>query len=278
MPDPSPRRADSRRSTAQARPARRAPASPPDPASADEQQNRREQWHRLRCCLLRPSRRQCWVAIVLLVFGALIGTQVRSPGTSPGYQDARREDLVQLLDAANAETRRLESELNQLRGTRDRLQSGADSAKVAEAESKKRLDQLAILAGTVPATGPGIRVVVYDSQQKVGANIILDVVEEFRDAGAEVIEINDSVRVVASTWFADTPAGLVADGTVIARPLVLDVIGDPQALEGAVRFRGGLMSQVQASAISGSVTITRPAVVTISALHQVREHRYARPA
>ena len=278
MPETTPRRAHPRRSTAQARPARRAEGHPVDPATAAERQARREQLSRIGWALLRPSRSQLLAALVLLLVGGLVGMQVHSQGSEPGYRDARREDLVQLLDAANAETRRLETELNQLRGTRDRLRSGADSAKVAEAESRTRLEHLAILAGTVPASGPGIRVVVYDPQQKVTANMLLDAVEEFRDAGAEVIEINDTVRVVASSWFADTPDGLVADGTAVTRPLVLDVIGDPQALEGAARFRGGLVSQVQASQVGGSVQITRPAQVTITALHQVREPRYARPA
>lgn len=243
-----------------------------------EEIERRERAARLSRSILRPSRGQLLVAAVLLLFGVTVGAQVRSRTADTTYEDARREDLVQLLDAANQETRKLESELTELRTTRDRLQSGADSAKVAEAESQKRLDSLGILAGTVGASGPGVRITVLDPQSKLTASMLLDAVEELRDAGAEVIEINDSIRVVGSTWFADGKQGLVVDGKAVGRPIVIDAIGDPQALEGAARFRGGLMSQVQASAVAGSVTISRPTTVTVTALHEVKANQNARPA
>jgi len=151
--------------------------------------------------LTRPSASQILLAAVLLVFGVGVGTQLTTKAADDPYATARRADLIQLLDTANAETSRLETEIEALKATRDKLQSGVDSAKVAQTEAQNRLDNLAILNGTVPATGPGIRVVIYDPSQKVTASTLLDAIEEFRDAGAEVIEINDSIRVVASTWF-----------------------------------------------------------------------------
>ncbi|HSN11408.1 MAG TPA: DUF881 domain-containing protein, partial [Propionibacteriaceae bacterium] len=140
--------------------------------------------------LLRPSASQIVLAAVLLVFGVGVGTQLTTKAVDDPYATARRADLIQLLDTATTETSRLEAEIAQLKTTRDKLQSGVDGAKVAQAEAQNRLDSLAILNGTVGATGPGIRVVVYDPAQKVSASTLLDAVEEFRDAGAEVIEIN----------------------------------------------------------------------------------------
>ena len=58
---------------------------------------------------------------------------------------------------------------------------------------------LRILTGTVAATGPGVTLTIDDPDGSVTAATLLDGVEELRDAGAEAIEINDSVRVVAST-------------------------------------------------------------------------------
>ncbi len=45
----------------------------------------------------------------------------------------------------------------------------------------------------MPAEGPGIRVTVKDpaSGAAVGTNQLINGLEELRDAGAEVIEIND---------------------------------------------------------------------------------------
>ena len=226
--------------------------------------------------LMRPSASQILLAAVLLVFGIGVGTQITTKAADDPYATARRADLIQLLDTANTETSRLESEIEQLKSTRDKLQSGVDSAKVAQQEAQNRLDNLAILNGTVGATGPGVRVVIYDPAQKVTASTLLDAIEEFRDAGAEVIEINDSIRVVASTWFSSAGGSLVADNVAISLPIVIDVIGDGHALEEAARFRGGLVSQVQQ--LGGSVTITQQTNVTITAVRQLPQNHYARPA
>jgi uncharacterized protein YlxW (UPF0749 family) len=226
--------------------------------------------------LMRPSASQIVLAAILLVFGVGVGTQLTTKAADDPYATARRADLIQLLDTANTETSRLETEIAQLKTTRDKLQSGVDSAKVAQTEAQNRLDNLAILNGTVGATGPGIRVVIYDPGQKVTASTLLDAIEEFRDAGAEVIEINDSIRVVASTWFSSAGGSLVADNAAITLPLVIDVIGEGHALEEAARFRGGLVSQVQQ--LGGTVTITQESTVTITAVRQLPTNQYARPA
>lgn len=226
--------------------------------------------------LVRPTASHVLLAAVLLVFGVGVGTQLTTKAADDQYATARRADLIQLLDTATAETRRLESELTQLKATRDKLQSGVDSAKVAQTEAQNRLDNLGILNGTIAATGPGIRLVIYDPESKVTGSTLLDAVEEFRDAGAEVIEINDSVRVVASTWFSSKNGEIVVDGASIMRPVVIDVIGDGHALEEAARFRGGLVSQV--TQLGGSATITQQTSVSVTATRQLPTTRYARPA
>ena len=226
--------------------------------------------------LMRPSASHILLAAVLLVFGIGVGTQITTTTADDPYATARRADLVQLLDTANTETSRLENEIAQLKSTRDKLQSGVDSAKVAQAEAQNRLDNLAILNGTVAATGPGVRVVIYDPAQKVTASTLLDAIEEFRDAGAEVIEVNDSIRVVASTWFGSVNGSLVAVNLAISLPIVIDVIGDGHALEEAARFRGGLVSQVQQ--LGGTVTVTQQTNVSITTVRQLPQNQYARPA
>ena len=65
-----------------------------------------------------------------------------------------------------------------------------------------------MLAGTVPATGPGIRITVEDPEGDLSLNHLLDGIEELRNAGVEAIEINDRVRVIAQTSFEDDPEGM----------------------------------------------------------------------
>ncbi|WP_420175097.1 DUF881 domain-containing protein [Luteococcus sp. OSA5] len=235
-------------------------------------------WDRVLSDFFRPSWGQAMVAVVLCLVGILLVTQVRSKDMDNAYASMRRTDLVQLLDQLNAEESRLTQERNRLERTREQLATGADARRVAEQENQKRLDQLGILAGTLPATGPGVRITIADPQGKVTPETLLDAVEEMRDAGAEAIEVNDQVRVVASSWFARKGDDLVVDGVALQAPYVLDVIGDEHALDEGARFRGGLVSQVQAQEVGGRVLISRLEQVEIRALHTTRAPEFAKPA
>jgi uncharacterized protein YlxW (UPF0749 family) len=239
---------------------------------------RSDGWPRLRASLLRPGRGQL-IAGVMLFFVGLTGVmQIRINTTDDTYATARREDLIQLLDGLGAESRRLESEIAQLEQTRTELQSGADTQRVAREEAQKRLTELSILAGTVPAEGTGIRMRIADPNAKVDAAVLLDAVEEMRDAGAEVIEVNDTIRVVGSSWFGTAAQGLVIDGKPVRRPITFEAIGDPHSLEEAARFRGGIVSEITGPKIGGQVQIDQPDRVVIESLHATSENQYARPA
>ena len=150
---------------------------------------------------------------------------------------------------------------------------------MAQEESQQRLDELSILAGTVPAKGPGITMRISDPDRKVTASVLLDAVQEMRDAGAEVIEFNGQVRVVASTWFGTDGTTLIVDGRRLQRPITMEAIGDSHSLEEAARFRGGLVSEITGPRIGGTVSDraarrgarSRPCTAR-------QQNQYARPA
>jgi uncharacterized protein YlxW (UPF0749 family) len=233
---------------------------------------------RLWASLVNPGRGQIIAAVILFVVGVGGVMQIRINTADDTYTNARREDLIQLLDGLGSESRRLESEVAELERTRSELQSGADTQQVARQEAQTRVEQLGLLAGTVPAEGPGIRLRVADPNNKVDADVLLDAVEEMRDAGAEVIEVNDRVRVVGSTWFGTDAAGLVVDGIPVSRPITFEVIGDPHSLEEAARFRGGIVSEITGPGIGGQVQIDQESRVVVDSLHAARENQYAQPA
>lgn len=233
---------------------------------------------RLWGSLVQPGRGQIIAAVILFVVGMGGVMQIRINTADDAYTNARREDLVQLLDGLGSESRRLESEIADLERTRAQLQSGADTQRVARSEAQQRTEELGILAGTLPAEGPGIRMQIVDPAGRVNADVLLDAVEEMRDAGAEVIEVNDSIRVVASTWFGADASGLVIDGSPVSRPITFEVIGDPHSLEEGARFRGGLVSEITGARIGGQVRIDQLERVVIDSLHAARENQYAQPA
>ncbi|MGD7705544.1 DUF881 domain-containing protein [Microlunatus sp. Y2014] len=228
--------------------------------------------------LFKPTRAQLAAALVLCLVGFAVVTQVQSQQNDSDYSNARREDLIQLLDQLNAETRRLESESAELERTRQELTSGADAQEVARVEAQRRLDMLAILAGTAPAEGPGIRMVINDPEGKVTTEVLLDAIEEMRDAGGEVIEINDEIRLVASSWVAMGPEGLLVDDVLVTSPITIEVIGDSHALSEAARFRGGLVSEITGPRIGGTVDLVEVSNLQIQSLHTPKANQYAQPA
>src|SRR4029450_8329538 len=183
---------------------------------------------RLRRSLMHPGPGQILAAVILFIVGAVSVVQFRINTTDDTYASARREDLVQLLDGLGAESRRLGGERAQLEQTRSSLRSGADTQRVARAEAERHLTELSILAGTAPAEGRGIRMRIADPNAAVDAGVLLDAVEEMRDAGAEVIEVNNTIRIVASTWFGSDDRGLGIDGKPVMRRITLGGVGGPQ--------------------------------------------------
>jgi uncharacterized protein YlxW (UPF0749 family) len=234
---------------------------------------------RLWSAFLHPGRGQVVAAVILFVVGMAGVMQIRINAGDDTYTTARREDLISLLDGLGAESRRLEGEIGELERTRAGLQSGADSRRLARENAEKRREEVSILAGTAQAEGPGIRMRISDPNYRVGYGVLLDAVGELRDAGAEVIELNDTVRVVASTWFGTDASGdLLVDGERVTRPITIEAIGDSHSLEEGARFRGGIVSEIEGPKIGGQVSIEPLARVVVESLHVIADNQYARPA
>ena len=247
-----------------------APESPPEASSSSG-------WRRLRATLTaRPGRGQLVTAALLAVLGAAAVIQMRSTDGSNEFAGARRGDLVQLLDSLSAADLRAREQLQELEEAREELRTSSDRAAVAAEEARREANELAILSGQAPATGPGVTLTLRDPRQAVGARTMLNAVEELRDAGAEVIEVNGVARVVAQTWFADTEKGISIDGTEVTAPYVVIAIGDPQTLSQAVSFRGGLTDEVES--LGGSVETEQSSALTVSSVVEDAEPQYSQPA
>lgn len=249
--------------------------SPPtDPARHAKAPSRR----RLLRDLVRPGKGQFVVGLALCVTAFIVVVTLQSQANQPEFSGVRQADLIQLLDNVTSETRRLEDQVRKLEAARTELESGANRDQAARAEADRRLEQAQILAGTVPAKGPGIRIVISDPAHAVTAELLLDALEELRDAGAEVISLNDTVRVVMDTSLSTAADGSIeADGVKLTAPYTIEAIGDPSTLEAGARFRGGLVSEVEGDRVGGSATITQLDDLTIKSITKPREYVFARP-
>jgi uncharacterized protein YlxW (UPF0749 family) len=234
---------------------------------------------RLLEALKRPRvRSQVTVAVLLAVVGFASVVQVQAQGRNNDYEGMREEDLVQLLNSLSGASQRAENEIAQLEATRSSLRSDTDRGRAALQQARQQATVLGILAGTLPAEGPGVIVTVKDPQGKVGIDQMLNGIEELRDAGAEAIEVNNTVRVVAQTSLDDGEGGgIVVDGTQLDPPYRLEVIGDPHTLSTALDFTGGFVDDIEGPSIRGQVQVKQSQKVEISALAEPRQPQYAQP-
>lgn len=233
---------------------------------------------RLFAALKRPSTRgQITAAVLLAVVGFASVVQVQSTERDNDYEGMREEDLVQLLNSLASASQRAENEIAQLEQTRASLRSDTDSRRAALEQARERASILGILSGELPAVGPGVVVTVEDPEGKVGIDQMLNGIEELRDAGAEAIEINNSVRVVAQTALEDGDDGIVVDGTALTPPYTLEVIGEPKTLAGALNIYGGFVQDVEGPTIGGDVVIENSESVEVAALAEPRQPEYAEP-
>jgi len=226
--------------------------------------------------LVKPGRGQVTAAALLLVLGIAGVTQVRIAGTDDEYAGMRQADLIQALNGLQAASRRNDQDIRELEQTRDSLRDSSERTATALEQARAELGALGILAGTLPATGPGVRITVTVPDSGISLNYLLDGIEELRDAGAEAMEINDLVRVVAQTSFEAADGGVNVDGRVLSSPFVFDVIGDPEDLTAALRFPGGFVEDLALD--EGTVDIAQLEKVEITVIRPAVPPRYAESA
>ncbi len=219
------------------------------------------------------------IGLLLALLGFTLVVQVKSNNTDAIYASAREGDLLQIMSDLDASEKRLQQEIASLETTQRDLQSGAAGQQAALNEAKSRADDLGILAGTLPARGPGVQVRLEEVSGTIKAASMLNAIEELRGGGAEAIEIDGTggaVRVIASTSFVDADGGIRIDGKRLTAPYTILAIGDPDTLSKAVQFAGGVVPRVKND--GGNVIVSNRDVVEIKEVRPAPDLQYARPA
>jgi uncharacterized protein YlxW (UPF0749 family) len=215
------------------------------------------------------------IGVLVALLGFAIAVQVRSNSSSDSLSGAREEDLIRILDDQNLQAARLRQQIADLQLTVSQLQAGGDRNSVALQQAEQQLAALGVLLGTLPATGPGVVVTVTDPARKLQPEDLLDIVQELRGAGAEAIQFG-GVRVGVSTSFTAAPSGVQVDDTVEQPPYVVRAIGDPKTLDTALNIPGGVAATARAA--GGDAAVAEMQRVTITALRQLPNPKYASPS
>ncbi|MGL4177202.1 MAG: DUF881 domain-containing protein [Dermatophilaceae bacterium] len=234
----------------------------------------RHAWARLRRAGSPRLTRANLLAMLLAgTLGFAIIAQVRQTSLE-GLEGLREDELVRIFADVDQDGDRLTAEISDLEASLERLRSQSTNEEEAQRTAQQRVDALGILAGTSAATGPGMVITIRDPDRKVGQTVLLDAVQELRAAGAEAIQIG-TVRVVASTWFADADGAVSVSGTTLRPPYVIRAIGDGNTLAGAMRIPGGVDATVRRA--GGEAEIDIRDEVEIDALLAPDPPQYARP-
>jgi uncharacterized protein YlxW (UPF0749 family) len=238
------------------------------------QQDGSDSWRTIfRMARPRATRANFFAAALAIVLGFALATQVKQT-QQQGLEQLREDELVRILDDVSQDSARLGTDARALEVTRDRLLTGANGSSEALRAAQERLDVLGILAGTVPAQGPGIVLTIEDSGHKVTSALLLDALQELRDAGAEAVQIGP-VRVVADTYFTDVGNGIEVSGTKVNPPYVFTAIGDSATMAAAMDIPGGVTESVRR--LGATSRVEQRERIAITALHTLEEPQYARP-
>ncbi|MEV1331454.1 DUF881 domain-containing protein [Micromonospora costi] len=220
------------------------------------------------------------IAALLALLGFTLVVQLKTTSTDPTSGATRQEDLVRILSDLDARENRLRQDIASLEESQRQLRSGEQGRQAALDEATRRADELGILAGTLPATGPGLSVRFEAGSKPISATRVLDAVQELRGAGAEAMQISGgdraTARIIASTYFLDGENGsLVVDGRRLTGPYTITVIGDPATMRTALNIPGGVVASVQGD--GGNVIVEDREAAEVSALHAPIKLEHARP-
>lgn len=216
-------------------------------------------------------------ALLVVLLGTAIATQVKNTGTGDTLDSARPADLLVLLDNLNRREAALRQEITGLERTLEGFEQNGSDAALAEARA--RLQNLSVQLGTVPATGPGVVLTISDPLEGIGSEVVLDTIQELRAAGADTMQITGadgtSVRIGADSWVTGQGGDLTVDDRKLAAPYTVTAIGDAPTLAAALNIPGGVVDTVARR--GGTLTVEQLPQVEVLALREIEPRQYAQP-
>jgi len=215
------------------------------------------------------------VALLCALLGFAVVLQVQRTASGDALATARPDDLVQILDGLQRREDDLNVEIAELQGTLGRLQRSGASSEEALAEAQRQAEALGILTGTIPAVGPGVSIRIADPDGRVPPEVLLDAIQELRNAGAEAFQAGP-VRIGVDSAFTGSGGTITLDGIPLIAPYTIRAIGDPPTLAAALAIPGGVFDTVRRA--GGSMEVAQSDTVVVDALRQPETPLYARPA
>jgi uncharacterized protein YlxW (UPF0749 family) len=205
---------------------------------------------------MKTSKGTLWVTCVCLILGVIVGIQAKTVKAQSSVYDLKRvSELSAELTTLQNENKQLRNNLAEMQEKITSYEQSASAGNDSLQTIVKNLNEMKIEAGRVALTGRGITVTLNDSKKNntsggvdqnaflVHAEDILSIVNELFSSGAEAISINGQ-RLVANSSIRCAGSVVNVNGVKIAAPFVISAIGDPDILEAALTFPGGVVDSL----------------------------------
>jgi len=216
----------------------------------------------------RPEARRRWwgagVPLIAMAAGFLFTTSA-STADGTALREDRRPQLAELIEDRRARVARAERQASALRQSVAAQTDALGGQDVPIAHQRLRADGYRTQAAFTALRGPGLTVRLDDAPRRPGAHRpgepsnddlvvhqadVQAVVNALWAGGAEAMTIM-KVRVISTTAVRCVGNTLLLDGRVYSPPFEITAIGDPDALQRALRVDEGVQRFRQAVADYG---------------------------
>lgn len=228
---------------------------------------------------------QAAAVVLLALMGFLVVIQVRATRHFREQPEVRTRNLYALAAMLRQERearRQLEEQLAALHARVREFEQAAATGRTALESLRRQVEEYRLALGLVPVEGPGVVVRLAEGPARPGqgASVVqyqdlVAVANELWAAGAEAVGVNGQ-RVVATSGFSQVGGTILVNLRRLQPPFVLEAIGDPATLEGALNIRGGVVEGLRGLGLD--VRVERRERIRLPAFQGAFRFEHARPA
>ncbi|GAA2150524.1 hypothetical protein GCM10009844_31550 [Nocardioides koreensis] len=174
-------------------------------------------------------------AVVIAVFGILVTTAAVQTSRNADITDAGRATLVSQIGDRRATLSELQDRIVRDRERNVGLEQRLNQVTSTEEEASSRVRRLETVAGFIPVTGEGVRVVVDDAPNGDATQAVRDedlakLVDGLWSAGAEAIAIN-GYRLTVLSAIRNVNVAIHVNSRPLTPPYTVEAIGDTRTMQ-----------------------------------------------
>ena len=209
------------------------------------------------------QRRRSRISIAIILFALSFGlvTQIRSQVTPRvSLLDQPEADLAEIIDRLQVESDRTRTDIEELRLRETQYQDASSSQAEIAKKAQLYLADIKVLAGISTVESDGLRITVTDKEGVLTGFDLRELADELRASGSAALSLNGR-RLLAESSFSRRSGKVFADGEVLRRPYVIEVVGDADTLFQAVTLPRGVRDKLTAFRGVGLKVMRVPRIV-----------------